>query len=119
MSSSPISDADLHAFVDGELSEARHAEIAAWLADHDPPGPAALTNALGAFDDHLDDLDRAHGGLADVATTFSGATITSALGPARIDHLQREPAELLPRGAAFVIAPTDTPLSAPAAHPRR
>lgn len=34
MSSSPISDADLHAFVDGELSEARHGEIAAWLAEH-------------------------------------------------------------------------------------
>ncbi len=27
--------------------------------------------------------------------------------PARIDDLQREPAELLPRGAAFVIAPTE------------
>jgi len=31
--------------------------------------------------------------------------------PARVDGLQREPAELLPRGAAFVIAPTDTPLA--------
>jgi hydrogenase maturation protein HypF len=31
--------------------------------------------------------------------------------PARVDQLQREPAELLPRGAAFVIAPTDTPLA--------
>jgi len=39
--------------------------------------------------------------------------------PARIDNLQREPAELLPRGAAFVIAPTDTPLSAPTARPKR
>ena len=32
--------------------------------------------------------------------------------PARVDALQREEAELLPRGAAFVIAPTDTPLAA-------
>ena len=32
--------------------------------------------------------------------------------PVRIDGLQREPAELLPRGTSFVIAPTDTPLSA-------
>jgi hydrogenase maturation protein HypF len=32
--------------------------------------------------------------------------------PARIDHLQREPADALPRGTGFVIAPTDTPLSA-------
>src|SRR5512134_2452194 len=31
--------------------------------------------------------------------------------PARVDALQREPAELLPRGAAFAIAPTDTPLA--------
>jgi hydrogenase maturation factor HypF (carbamoyltransferase family) len=31
--------------------------------------------------------------------------------PARIEHLQREPADPLPRGAGFVIAPTDTPLS--------
>lgn len=31
--------------------------------------------------------------------------------PARVDQLQREPAELLPRGAAFVVAPTDTPLA--------
>ncbi len=50
---------------------------ATWLADDDPPAPAALTNALGAFDDHLDDLDREHGGLIDAVTTFSGPTITS------------------------------------------
>ncbi|HEY6356298.1 MAG TPA: acylphosphatase [Burkholderiaceae bacterium] len=31
--------------------------------------------------------------------------------PARIDSLQREPADTVPRGASFVIAPTDTPLS--------
>ena len=31
--------------------------------------------------------------------------------PARIEQMHREPAELLPRGAGFVIAPTDTPLS--------
>ena len=29
---------------------------ARWLADHDPPRPDALTNALGTIDDHLDDL---------------------------------------------------------------
>jgi hydrogenase maturation factor HypF (carbamoyltransferase family) len=31
--------------------------------------------------------------------------------PVRVDGMQREPAELLPRGSTFVIAPTDTPLS--------
>jgi len=32
--------------------------------------------------------------------------------PARVDHLQREPAPPLPPGAGFRIAPTDTPLAA-------
>lgn len=32
--------------------------------------------------------------------------------PARVDDLRREPAEMLPRGAGFRIAPTDTPLAA-------
>ncbi|MFO1222673.1 MAG: acylphosphatase [Burkholderiaceae bacterium] len=31
--------------------------------------------------------------------------------PARVDGLLREPAEWLPRGAGFRIAPTDTPLA--------
>jgi hydrogenase maturation protein HypF len=31
--------------------------------------------------------------------------------PARVDSVQREPADLLPRGTAFVVAPTDTPLA--------
>lgn len=31
--------------------------------------------------------------------------------PARVDHLQRESAPLLPSAAGFRIAPTDTPLS--------
>jgi hydrogenase maturation factor HypF (carbamoyltransferase family) len=31
--------------------------------------------------------------------------------PAHIDRLHREAADLAPRGASFVIAPTDTPLS--------
>jgi len=41
--------------------------------------------------------------------------------PARIDQLRREAADPVPRGAGFVIAPTDTPLSAPASRraPRR
>lgn len=34
MSASPISHSDLHAYVDGELSKERHAEVAAWLAEH-------------------------------------------------------------------------------------
>ena len=50
---------------------------ARWL-DGDPPAPESLTNALGAVDDHIDDLLREHPGFADVASlTFTGATITS------------------------------------------
>ena len=50
---------------------------ARWL-NGDPPAPESLTNALGAVDDHIDDLLREHPGFADVASlTFTGATITS------------------------------------------
>jgi uncharacterized protein len=70
----------------------------AWLTENDPPAPAALTNALGAFDDHLDDLDRAHGGLADVDTSFSGPMIASL---ARLElGLDEAPDELLLQRAA-------------------
>ena len=34
--------------------------IARWLGEHDPPRPAALTNALGEVADHLDDVVREH-----------------------------------------------------------
>ena len=34
MSASPVPTSDLHAYVDGELSEARHAEVTAWLNEH-------------------------------------------------------------------------------------
>ena len=35
-----------------------------WLVDTDPPRPDALTNALGAVTDHLDDIVRQHPGSA-------------------------------------------------------
>jgi acylphosphatase len=38
--------------------------------------------------------------------------LADAIGPpARVDRIEREPAEPVPRGSGFVIAPTDTPLS--------
>lgn len=50
---------------------------ARWL-DGDPPAPENLTNALGAVDDHIDDLLREHPDFADITSlTFTGATITS------------------------------------------
>jgi acylphosphatase len=50
-------------------------------------------------------------GPAERLTAFVQALRDDIGPPARVDDLQREPAELLPRGAAFVIAPTDTPLA--------
>jgi hydrogenase maturation factor HypF (carbamoyltransferase family) len=50
-------------------------------------------------------------GPADRLEAFVQALREDIGPPARIDHLQREPAALLPRGAAFLIAPTDTPLA--------
>lgn len=50
---------------------------ARWLTG-DPPAPEDLTNALGAVDDHIDDLLREHPELADVTSlTFTGPTIAS------------------------------------------
>lgn len=47
---------------------------AEWLVPHDPPRPDALVNALGAIDDHLDDIIRAHAGFAEVSRfEFDGA----------------------------------------------
>jgi hypothetical protein len=49
-----------------------------WLSDHDPPRPEALTNALGAVTDHLDDIAREHPAFLDVTDlAFAGATIAS------------------------------------------
>jgi len=46
MSTTTITEADLHAYVDGQLPEARHAEIEAWLANH--PEDAARLHAYRA-----------------------------------------------------------------------
>ena len=40
---SPILEADLHAFADGRLDAARHAEVEAWLATH-PDKAAEVAN---------------------------------------------------------------------------
>lgn len=51
---------------------------ARWLADTDPPRPEALTNALGAITDHLDDLVRLDPSLMALDTLeFAGDTIES------------------------------------------
>lgn len=51
---------------------------ARWLEDTDPPRPDALTNALGAITDHLDDLVRVDPSLLELDTLeFVGETIES------------------------------------------
>ena len=52
-----------------------------WLAG-DPPHPADLTNALGAVADHLDDIEREHPDIGEIArgsggVSFGGETIAS------------------------------------------
>ena len=49
-----------------------------WLVETDPPRPDALTNALGAVTDHLDDIVRQHPGLLDVdSLTLFGSPVES------------------------------------------
>jgi hypothetical protein len=50
----------------------------AWFAEHDPPHPANLTNALGTIDDHLDDVDREHPRFAQLIRDGDGASFTGA-----------------------------------------
>jgi acylphosphatase len=50
-------------------------------------------------------------GLGERLDAFVRALAEDIGPPARVERMQREPAELLPRGAGFVIAPTDTRLS--------
>jgi hypothetical protein len=50
----------------------------AWLSEADPPTPASLTNALGAVDDHLDDVERELPGVLDTPLfEFDGPAITA------------------------------------------
>ena len=49
-----------------------------WLADHDPPRPDALTNALGTISDHLDDVVRLHPAVVDIDDwRFTGPIIAT------------------------------------------
>ena len=52
-------------------------------------------------------------GPADRLDAFVQALRDEIGAPARIDELLREPAEPVPRGAGFTIAPTDTAPAAP------
>ncbi len=51
MNDLPVSEAELHAFVDGELSAERQAQILAWLSDH--PADAARVHAYRTQNEQL------------------------------------------------------------------
>jgi hypothetical protein len=77
---------------------------AAWLADADPPHPAGLTNALGTVEDHLDDVEREHPEVEQLARTgggvsFGGDTIT-ALARLELGRADTPPVVTLDRAAA-------------------
>jgi hypothetical protein len=74
---------------------------ATWLADDDPPHPASLTNALGAIDDHLDDLAREHGGdrLQGAPTSVAGVSV-DGLARLELGADEAPPALTLARDAA-------------------
>jgi hypothetical protein len=63
-----------------------------WFDDRDPPHPAALTNALGAIDDELDELERAHPDVAVWAPVWLSGPAITALGrlEAGVDELAAE-----------------------------
>ena len=76
---------------------------AAWLAAADPPEPAGLTNALGAVDDHLDDVERDHPEVDELSRTagvsFGGDTIAS-LARLELGRDEAPPTVVLDRAAA-------------------
>ena len=76
---------------------------AEWL-DGDPPHPAGLTNALGAVADHLDDIEREHPDIGELArsnggVSFGGETIAS-LARLELGRDDAPPTVTLDRAAA-------------------
>jgi hypothetical protein len=64
-----------------------------WLAGADPPSPGSLTNALGAVDDHLDDVEREHPHVLDTTVfEFSGEAVTAL---ARLEAGKDDVAEVM------------------------
>lgn len=105
MSAAPISPADLHAYVDGELTETRHAEVARWLADH--PDDAARVESYRShkqglraqFDPVIDEPlpDRL---LQAVSAPHAADTVA---GPGRLSVARTLPTWSLQRIAATVL----------------
>jgi hypothetical protein len=71
-----------------------------WLADSDPPNPAALTNALGTVDDEFDDLERAHPQIETNDTIWFAGDAVQALAMLELGHDRLPDTLILDRNAA-------------------
>lgn len=77
-----------------------HNLTAQWLAVNDPPRPEDLTNALGAVDDYLDDIEREHRSFSTVqSVTLRGPAIV-ALAQLEVGSTRPDPQVTLDRAAA-------------------
>ncbi|HWL42326.1 MAG TPA: DUF501 domain-containing protein [Ilumatobacter sp.] len=73
---------------------------AAWLAKHDPPWAADLTNALGTITDHLDDVEREHPEWAQLTQVTIGGPAATALARLEVGHEHPEGSVEFTRQAA-------------------
>ena len=80
MTNRPITEDDLHAYVDGVLEPEREAEVAAYLEDHPD-----MARRVAAFSDQRDLLRKALAPIADeplaVAAQFAGVSRSGSDGP--------------------------------------
>lgn len=72
----------------------------AWLADHDPPWAADLTNALGTIADHLADVDREHPGWEHARQVAIEGAAATALARLELGHDEPPATVELSRDAA-------------------
>lgn len=73
---------------------------AAWLAEHDPPWAADLTNALGTIADHLDDVAREHPEWERLTRLALRGPAATALAQLELGHTTPAPTVELTRHAA-------------------
>jgi hypothetical protein len=73
---------------------------AAWLAEHDPPWAADLTNALGTIADHLDDVAREHPEWGRQTALAVRGPAATALAQLELGHADPPPTVELTRQAA-------------------
>lgn len=98
MSSAPISENDLHAYVDGQLPAARQAEVETWLADH--PDDAARLHAYRAQNHALRERFAA---VLDEPLPMALRTLAAPPVPAKTAWLPRWSLQRLAAGIAIAV----------------